>query len=334
MRNTIARTIIAAIEAAGETAPEWFLLFRAGWNEVEGEGRFLVDKEAFLIVAGHFGRRGNDIVVDYEHQTVDGVKAPAAGWINELRWEDGRGIMARCRWTDAAGGHIAKQEYRYFSPVFFVRKTDNRLVGLHSVALTNAPKTNHLTPILAKLNPHSTEEKTMDFLKKLIAKLGLSADAGEEDVLAAVAKLNDKPPEQVEVVAKEVLAALDMDSGEVSTVVASIHALKQAGKGMVSREEFDALQTQLAQGQAEKVVAKALEAGKITPDQRDWAMTYAGTDPDGFDTFVTKAPVVVPLSQLPGKKAEAAGAEADAAVLNVAKMMGVSAEDVKKYGGE
>ncbi len=328
-----ARSTLSAITAKDGKAPEWFLLFSAGWNEVEGQGKFLVDETAHRIVAAYLKRRGNDLVIDYEHATVDGTKAPAAAWITDIRWEEGRGIMARARWTDEAAGYIAKAEYRYFSPVFFIRKTDHRLVAVHSVALTNAPKTNHLTPILAKLVPgEPKEEEAMEFLKKLIAKLGLAETAAEDDVLAAVATLADKKPETVEVVAKDILTALELTGDEdTSAVVASIHALRQQTKGTVSRVEFDRLQGQLAQQDAEKIVAKAMTDGKITPDQKDWAMDYAKSNLPGFTLFVVKAPVVIPVKKLPGKKDDEAALVNDT-TLTVAKMMDVSEEDIKKYG--
>jgi phage I-like protein len=241
--------------------------------------------------------------------------------------------MARTEWTDEAAQFVAKREYRYFSPVFLVRQTDKRLVGVHSVALTNAPKTNHLTPILAKLAAgDAQEEANMEFLKQLIAKLGLAGDADETAVLAAVDAVKNKAPVTKEVVAKDILTALELTGEEdTSTVVASIHALRQQTKTAVSRAEFDRLQSQLALGEAEKVVAKAMVDGKITPDQKDWAMDYAKGNLAGFTTFVAKAPVVIPVAKLPGKKDD------DAAVVNettlaVAKMMDVSEEDIKQYG--
>lgn len=329
------RALFSIIAKDGATAPEWMLLFAAGAGEVEGDGRFLVDEESYQAVAGRFARRGNDLVIDYEHQTIEGAKAPAAGWIKELKWDPAQGILARVEWTAEAAEYIAKGEYRYFSPVFYTRKTDGRVVGVHSVALTNAPKTNHLKPILAKLGA-AKEEESMDWFKKLFAALGLAEGATGDEVLTAVAKLKDKPEEGGEaVVAKEILEALgEAEGADLSAVVASIHALKQQPQGMVSREEFDKLQAVIAKKQASDAVAAALAAGKVTPDQREWATNYATNDPKGFETFVAKAPVVVPLGQLPGKSPEVDKAKADEATLRVAKMMGVPKEDLDKFGGE
>lgn len=345
MTKYLARVIIAAIQPSGD-APEWFLLFREGWNEIESEGKFLIDRQAYEEVTAYFTKRGNDLVIDYEHSTIEGEKAPAAGWITDLRYVDGGGIEARVTWIEEAADYIGKGEYRYFSPVFFVRKSDKRVIGVHSVALTNAPKINHLTPILAKLGEEikDKEETGMEFLKRLIAKLGLKEDSTEDQVVEAVETITAKnkglekqvaeKPKEVQVIAKEVIEALELNEGDnVSTVVASIHALKQGGKGMVSKAEFEKLQKDLRKRDADEVVAKAVAEGKITPDQKEWATEYAERDLEGFRTFVAKAPVVVPVEDLPGKKTKPDDIVADENVMNVAKMFGITAEDIKQYGG-
>lgn len=340
MKNFLAKVVIAEIGLTDGHLPEWFLFFKEGWNEVEGEGKILVDRQAYEEVTGYFTRRGNDLVIDYEHETLEGGKAPAAGWITEFRYTDGIGIEARAGWNDEAKAYIEKREYRYFSPVFLVRNSDKRVIAVHSVALTNAPKINHLTPLLAKLGANFKEEETnMEFLKKLIAKLGLKEDDGEDKVVEAVEavvakakgleeKIEQKPKE---VIAKEVLEALDIEKGDTSEVVASIHALKQSTKGSVSRDEFDKLQKDLRKRDADEIVAKAISEGKITPDQKEWADAYAERDLEGFETFTAKAPVVIPKEKLPGQKEKGEGT-IDEATLTVAKMMDNTEEDIKKYG--
>jgi len=307
-------------------APELVLLFRAGRNELEGKDPYLVDEESFRLVAAEFARRGNDLVFDYEHQTLEGVQAPAAGWVKELSWDPAAGIIARVEWTERGAAYVAAREYRYFSPVFYVRKSDNKLVGLHSVALTNDPRHNHLDPILAKLQPM---EGSMDFLKKLAAKLGLPETATEDEVMAAVAKLQGASGDVPDAVA----AALGLSAKDTSTVVASIHALRQSTKGVVSREEFEALQAKLVDRDVTDVVAKAMADGKITPDQKDWAVQYAKSDIAGFKMFVAKAPVVVPTGKLPDGQEAEDKVQANAMTTQIASMMGLSNDDLKTYGG-
>lgn len=326
---------IAKINREGDTAPEWMLLFAAGWGELADGVKFFVDEKAFALVAALIEKRGNEIHFDYEHASLEKQAAPAAGWIKELVWEDGIGIKARVEWTEKAAGYIAAGEYRYFSPVFFVRKSDKRVCGLHSAALTNTPKTNNLTPILAKLESETFKEESMD-REQLIAALGLDENATDAQILAAVAKLGIELPQETvtEVIPEKVTAALDLkpDDG-VSEIVASIHALKQSKETGVSREEFEAMKADLAERDATDAVAAAMKAGKITKANRDWALEYAKDDLKGFNTFVDRAPQVVPTDKLPGKKTETKDPVLDEAVQNVAKLMDVDLEDIKKHSG-
>lgn len=326
LRTTTTVIELAAGQAESQAAPDWILLFKAGRNELEGKGPYLVDEESYRLVAAEFARRGNDLVFDYEHQTLEGVQAPAAGWVKELSWDPAKGILAKVEWTDRGAAYVAAREYRYFSPVFYVRKSDSKLVGLHSVALTNDPRHNHLDPILSKLQPM---EGGMDFLKKLAAKLGLPETATEEEVMAAVAKLQAAQAEVPEAVA----SALGLDARDTSAVVASIHALRQGAKGAVSREEFKALKDQLLERDVADVVAKAMAEGKITPDQKDWASDYARADISGFKMFVAKAPVVIPTAKLHGAQEAEDKTAASAVTTQIASMMGLTNEDLKTYGG-
>lgn len=319
------------IAAGKQDLPEWYLIFQDGWGEVEGDGKFLVDAKSWDLVRTGLERRGNEVVFDYEHQTLKGVKAPAAGWCKGWRYTPGVGIEARIDWTEEAAAFLTKQEYRFFSPVFYVRAADKRLAGVHSVALTNTPKTNNLKPLLAKLGEQHEQQEDEIMLKKLLAKLALGEDATEEQALAAIDALAGK---KTEVIPAEVVAALDLKDGDgLSVVVASINALKQAPKGMVSKADFDALQAKIAKQEADGAVAAAMTAGKITPDQKDWATEYATRDLPGFQLFVTKAPVVIPTGKLPGGGPDKGEQSPDQVTLQVAKLMGVDAEDIKTYGG-
>lgn len=333
-------TLIAKINKDADLAPGLMLLFAAGWGKLADGKKFLVDQASFTLVQALIASRGNEVHFDYEHASLEKKAAPAAGWIKELIWEDGVGIMARVEWTDKASQFIASKEYRYFSPVFFVRKSDKRVCGLDSVALTNRPKTTHLTPILAKLEAgleaENNKEKTMN-REQLIAALGLDANVTDADILVAVAKAGIIIPEAktIEVIPEAVIAALKLDVGaDTSVIVANIHALNQEKSNSVSRKEFETLQNELAENKAGDAVVAAMNAGKITPDQKDWATQYAKDDLKGFETFVAKAPVVVPLDKLPGKTEEKKAGELSDNDLQIAGQMGVSADELKKYGLE
>lgn len=78
----------------------------------------------------------------------------------------------------------------------------------------------------------------------------------------------------------------------------------------------------------------ALKAGKITPAQEEWAKSYALKDLDDFKAFVEKAPQVVPMGEISDSDRTLAlkSQKLDEATMLVCKQLGVSAEDVEKYG--
>ena len=335
--------MIAALDADTGKAPEWVLLFAAGRGKLADGTKFLVDEVGFKLMQKAIAGRGNQIHFDYEHASVQkrgeiAAGAPAAGWIEALTWEDGKGIMARVAWTEKAAAHLAAREYKYFSPVFGIKKSDKRVCYLDSVALTNRPKTDNLTPILAALEAGmgSQEETSMD-RAKLIAALGLAEDATDEMIVAALAALGVKLPEaQVKKVMPErITAALGLKSDDtVSVVEASILALKQTASAGATAEQLKTLEDRLAERDAADAVAAAMDAGKVTPAQKDWAMEYARTNLDGFKVYADKATVVVPMDKLPGKVKTAKTGEPTQTDLAVAAQMDLDVEDLKKYGME
>ena len=318
------------------------------------KGDFNVDEESFELIRKQFKDRKLDLVIDYEHQTLSDVQAPAGGWIKELyKGEDA--IIAKVEWTAKAAEYLKNKEYRYLSPVVLVRKRDQKATAIHSVALTNTPAIDGMFALVNSLDIEDISEggNIMD-LKELAKALGLPETATEEEIKKAVEdaakaaerlkemeekKPEDKPgeggkPQEVaEVVDNStILSMLGLKEGaKTEDVAASIMALKTGTPD--TQAELLALKQRMQERDADEEVQKALKAGKITAAQSGWAKSYALKDMDGFKGFVEKAPVVVPPGKLELKDAPAAPGsdEVDVAIL---KNMGVSMEDVKKYGGK
>ena len=281
----------------------------------------------------YFNERKLDLVIDYEHQTLDGVQAPAAGWIKKLTFKENDGIYATVEWTDKAKEYLKNKEYRYISPVVLKRKDDGRAVRLHSAGLTNTPAIDGMEAIINKLDDDGGNE--MD-LKQIAQALGLAEDATIEQIAEAVNALiaNAKAlkDEQKTVACKEVLEALELkDNATVAEVKGKIIALKNPA-GYVSTEEFLKLKATIEKKESNDLVQVALSEGKITPAQKAWAEQIALKDPEGFKEFLKNAPVVIDLSEVNIKKEEKKpNPELE---LSINKMLGIDAEDVKKYGGE
>ena len=138
-------------------APEYIMVLPLGYISSEN-GDFLVDRESFRMMKEHMERRAVDIVVDYEHQTLADIQAPAGGWIKELVLKSD-GIFAKVEWTKRAKDYLRNREYRYLSPVVMVRKKDRRASQIHSVGLTNTPAINGMMPIVNSIGLWTMESK-------------------------------------------------------------------------------------------------------------------------------------------------------------------------------
>ncbi|MCD7948305.1 MAG: phage protease [Oscillospiraceae bacterium] len=334
-------------------APEMIAVLPLG-HVVSQKGEFNVDEESFRAMKDAIAQRGVDLVIDYEHQTLGEGPAPAAGWVKALVLKDGQ-ICAQVEWTPAAAQYLKNREYRYLSPVITVRKTDGKATGLHSIALTNTPAIEGMTPIV---NSQKYEGGAKMDLKKLAQLFGLPEDTAEEDILKAVQACMEEnkalkesqgeaPPAEEKkedtgaagkedtVANKAVCELLGLKAGAAAdTVAAKIMELKGGTiDGINLVEKVRQLEQSAAESKADVAVTLALKSGKITPAQKGWARDYALDDPKGFAAFLEKAPQVVPLGEIAAEEEKALKGDAlDAETLMVCKQMGISEEDIRKYG--
>ncbi len=177
----------------------------APWGQVDStRGRFVVDDESATLTQKAFAEHGTDLPVDYEHQTLGGEfaapngQAPAAGWITAIVAEPGVGLFADVRWTDRAKKLLANREYRYLSPVALVRRTDRKLIGLHSVALTNKPAIVGADPIVNR------DGQVRVTIAALCDRLQLAPTSDTETLLvAAAARLEELDRERTHAAAEQ-----------------------------------------------------------------------------------------------------------------------------------
>lgn len=277
---------IAAAKVGGE-APEWLEIFPSP-TYVTDDGVFLVDDLAKRLILDEFERRGNELVIDYEHQTLHDVIAPAAGWIKELADRGDEGLWARVEWTERARGFIESGEYRYDSPVYDYEIESRRITKLHHIALTNWPRTHNRTEltnqqIAAKARAKYKEGGMKKFIEKLKAALGSTAAKAKTELEAAIAEfpanvdeaakedgvdvnatlgaLVAPAPAQPPVASKAVLDLLEIDErADLATVQAKVIALK-APVDMVPRAEHDAVVAELASAK-QRLEAKTQESAE------------------------------------------------------------------------
>lgn len=166
----------------------------APWGRVESaSGAFIVDEESARLVTESFDAQGTDLPIDYEHQTLGGAyasptgQAPAAGWIKRIEAEPGVGLFAHVEWTAPALEQLAAKQYRYLSPVALIRKTDRKLVGLHSVALTNKPAIVGAMPIVNR-KVSDVDTPLTSSLRSLRERLSLDSESDVETILVAASR--------------------------------------------------------------------------------------------------------------------------------------------------
>ncbi len=335
-------------EAKIEGVPEIVKLLPLGHVQSQ-KGDFEVDAESFAEMKRSFEGRGIDIVIDYEHQTLKDVQAPAGGWIKELLLQEDA-IAAKVEWTPTGKKYLENKEYKYLSPVVLVRKSDNKATSLHSAALTNSPAIDGMFPIVNSLTFEGGKEN-MDIISKIAALLGLEEGATEDQVMEALGAVLTEAKDLKEKTAQDGKA--DEEAGKVvanktvcellgltagaptEDVTAKIMELKTGkGSGFNSESEIKALKAQLADRDADEAVVKALKSGKISAAQKEWAKGYALKDPTGFTSFVEKAPQVVPTGEIDLDAKVLKDNKPSEETMLACKLLGVSEEDVKKYGKE
>lgn len=308
------------------TPPEWIRVLPLG-KVVLNDGRqpFTVTEDSIKKIIDKFEGNGVDMVIDYEHQTMSGEKAPAAGWIKELRARDD-GLWAYVQWTDIAKEYIRNKEYRYYSPT--VRLDPQRTVQeLLHVGLTNFPAISRIPPLTFKYNNSNSGGKSI-VIEKLTSVLGLDENATEVDVIMAVRDLLDSKQICEENVAKlqeatsrieklsaeltaaelravqaennlnkqvvpiTVVEALGVKRGaSLAEIISRIDGLKMAAERAVELDqELANLKGGLVKSTAEQMIEEALKTGRTSPAELEKAdgklKRLAETDPEFFKEFV------------------------------------------------
>lgn len=309
-----------AIDGRPFDAPAWFL--------TEENGRDVAE----LANASR-----NQLVVDYEHQTLhkekNGQMAPAAGWMRWLEFTP-KGLFAEVEWTDKAAALIAAKEYRYISAVFsydtagFVRK-------IYHAALTNYPALDGMDEVIAAacarfdLQPETTENP----MKPLLQQLFNLPDADEAQLTAALtALLAAKPAEAV--LSADVFAQMAEKDNRIAALTAQ--AAQQPNPAeYVPVAAMQAVQTQLAAlaaqvngDKANALIEGALSEGKLLPAQKEWAQNLAKQE-GGIASLTAYLGTVAPVAALTAQQSGGQAPTENVAALTAeeaaaAKMLGMS----------
>ncbi|WP_102226915.1 phage protease [Acidimangrovimonas sediminis] len=238
--------LAAAVELpGGADAPEWIHLVPTAQGEVntfDTRGPYRVEDAAAIVAASMADPRG--LPIDENHSLYiaapQGQSAPARGWITGMEVRPD-GIWGRVEWTAAGRELVASRAYRAISPVIRHDKA-GRIHSLTCASLVNRPNFQGLTAL--------NQEITMTFQTTLAEKLGLAADASEEDILAALpATGTDTALTSLQSAMGEIGVALGVEAGaKPEAILAAAKASKPKGAG-----DITALQSELTALQAENV---------------------------------------------------------------------------------
>ncbi len=325
------------------TPPDSILLLKFGLNGFTkgGErGDFEFSEADADNVIAEFSTRGRDLVVDYEHQTLSGGKAPAAGWISSLE-KSAAGLVAKVKyWTDAAQALLSSGEYRYFSPVLHFSRSGRSVSAIHSVALTNHPAMHQAPALVADdkaavdpsevlqagplCGPSQNNPQEREKMNEILKKLGLLALADASD------------DQRRDAVLHEIDELLKLKSGIEGFLKlhdsGSFEQLTARFAGMVPAAEKAELERALRSRDAEGAVAKAFADGKLAERSRAWALSFAERDLEAFKDWTDSAPRIVPDNvDVDGAAAlQERSSEVPASEFNVFKTLGLSDAQIQK----
>ena len=355
---------LAVLDAAlGPSEDGWYQLLPVGpFKARDGRpfdvpgGHWQLDKSIATTLINRAKALGQDILIDYDHQTLHiektGKEAPAAGWFNgdEIEWREGQGLFIKPRWTDRAAALVAAKEYRFLSAVF-PYDAQGRPLELRMAAITNDPGVVGMQALAAlsalpasqpgQLANPSKETSMNELLKKLLAKLGieLTGDPTDEQLQKALTELDNL--QACAKKAPELEAALTAEK-------ASLAALKAQPGGQVDLAQFvpvatyNALVAQVASLSAKvettdaaTLIKEARTQGKVVAAEEAYLTAYASQKGvAALKALLDPRPAIAALSAsqttqvtLPEKKGDAVLSADDK---YAADQLGISHEEFAK----
>lgn len=288
-----------AIEGVGEgedwrPPAEFRILANGVTNTLKGP--VVYNAESGEVVMERLRQLGRDsLPFDYGHGMICDTQsydtACAAGWFKLEMRDDGL-WASDIQWTSKAAKALEEREFRYFSPFLYLDIETAEIRELVNVALTNLPATMNQTPLVASAttDPEPNEDDSHMDLKQLLEALGV------QNASQAAVKF--------------------------STLQSDVTKLTEGAQASQARlTELEAENAKLKEGaelaSKEQLVASLTADGKLSPAQKDWALSLSV---DALKGFAASAPVVAPSTGVqaanPDASTEALTAE-DRAVMKL-----------------
>lgn len=240
------------------------------------------DQAAFERLVANFS---GEVLVDFEHKAELGGDTEAAAWVQGLRIDPAKGLMATFKFTDVGAEAVANRRLRFLSPVWSL-DAEGRPERLVSVGLTNKPNL-PVRPLLNRAPGDSdVEEKENEMKEQLIAALGLAPEATDEEVVSAVAALKQRCDEQE-------AAALNAEAEQVAEENKDRICNKEAFKALYVRNKEDAMaflactkpaapRTVINRAEARPPLPLAAQADSDAVLLNKWTAMAEGPEKDAF----------------------------------------------------
>lgn len=196
------------------------------WQQIEvagehparlGDARIVqvIDHAALAAIADDIAAQARDpyfdgILVDADHLSHDPAqRTEAMAWLMNAEVRDGQ-LWGELEWTDLGAAAVHGGRYKYFSTEYDAEDLEpagpNRVrpLRLAGLALTNRPNNRGGRPITnrnenaemlksgnAEITNSTPDDPTPNAMKTIAEKLGLPAEATEDEILAAIGGLQD-----------------------------------------------------------------------------------------------------------------------------------------------
>jgi len=293
--------------------------------------------------------------VDQDHD-----ERGAAGWFIRLFKAD-EGLIGEIEWTEVGIDLISKKIYRYFSP-WMSTYTDPETKKTHKNvfrggALTNVPFLKMLpeitltgekaTVVQIKLSEITEDNEMIDKLKKLF-KIEDGKELSEEDALKKIEELVNAS-EEVEGIKKQLgekdteIEKLKKDFADMKTELDKVKETKASEKDERSdlekkldevSESNKKLAEKLMLTERDVCIEKALSDGRMEPAKRKFYEDLYVKSPEVTKAAIEQLPVVLSLTEKGDPNAPKGDKKLSEEEKAVANRLGMSEEDMLKYGDE
>lgn len=338
-------------------------VFDAPRGALRGKGPWRLDASSAARLIGVVSQRKNDIVVDYDHQSLlvaqNGQPAIAAAWINpqSLEWREPPAshpglFVVNPKYTAKAAAHIEADEIRYVSPVFRYNSKTGEVLDIINVALTNNPAIDDMQAVtvaaaslFASVSTH-LQDPSMEIdelLEQLRWLFNLPTLATIEDIAAELSKAQALIKSNTEGAAAtsllDILAAKNNEIAALSAQVgAAVDLTRYAPIAVVKelQDQVAALSGNVAEDRVAKLIEQGKADGRIIGEQLEAFLTDMGKqDFAALSGYLDSAQPIAALTAMQtGGKSPIEGADGIAGLsadeLAVCSSIGVDPEEFKK----